>query len=105
MTTALYSAIVEKTVKKGLAMTGEVTLRGRVLPIGGLKEKALAALRYGISKIIIPYENEKDLVEIPVELRKKITFYPVKHMDEVIELALGTFTRSNRKKSGSRKKK
>ena len=106
MTTALYSAIVEKTVKKGFAMTGEVTLRGRVLPIGGLKEKALAALRYGINKIIIPYENEKDLVEIPEELRKKITFYPVKHMDEVIELALGTFKRPVRKKGGgSRKKK
>ncbi len=105
MTTALYSAIVEKTVKKGVAMTGEVTLRGRVLPIGGLKEKALAALRYGISKIIIPYENEKDLVEIPEELRKKITFYPVKSMDEVIELALGDFKKPVRKKGGSRKKK
>ncbi len=107
MTTALYSAIVEKTVKKGLAMTGEVTLRGRVLPIGGLKEKALAALRAGINKIIIPHENEKDLVEIPEELRKKITFYPVKHMDEVIELALGRYKNKKpvRKKSSSRKKK
>jgi ATP-dependent Lon protease len=105
MTTALYSAIVEKTVKKGFAMTGEVTLRGRVLPIGGLKEKALAALRYGINKIIIPYENEKDLVEIPEELRKKITFYPVKHMDEVIKLALGSFKKNNRKKTGSSRKK
>lgn len=107
MTTALYSAIVEKTAKKGVAMTGEVTLRGRVLPIGGLKEKALAALRAGIDKIIIPYENEKDLVEIPEELRKKITFYPVKHMDEVIKLALGSYKNKNpaRKKSGSRKKK
>ncbi|MEA2114808.1 MAG: endopeptidase La [Thermodesulfobacteriota bacterium] len=107
MTTALYSAIVEKTVKKGVAMTGEVTLRGRVLPIGGLKEKALAALRAGIDKIIIPHENEKDLVEIPEELRKKITFYPVKHMDEVIELALGSYKNKKPalKKSGSRKKK
>ena len=76
MATALYSAIVGKSVKKGLAMTGEVTLRGRVLPIGGLKEKALAALRAGITRIIIPMENQKDLVEIPEELRKKITFYP-----------------------------
>ena len=106
MTTALYSAIVEKTVKKGLAMTGEVTLRGRVLPIGGLKEKALAALRYGITRIIIPYENEKDLVEIPEELRNKITFYPVKHMDEVIELALGKYKKPvRRKERASRKKK
>jgi ATP-dependent Lon protease len=105
MTTALYSAIVGKTLKKGVAMTGEVTLRGRVLPIGGLKEKALAALRSGINKIIIPYENEKDLVEIPKELRDKITFYPVKHMDKVIELALGTWKKTARKKGGSRKKK
>ncbi len=105
MTTALYSAIVKKTVKKGVAMTGEVTLRGRVLPIGGLKDKALAALRAGIDKIIIPYENEKDLVEIPEELRKKITFYPVRHMDEVIELALGSYKKPARRKSGSRKKK
>ncbi len=105
MTTALYSAIVEKTLKKGVAMTGEVTLRGRVLPIGGLKEKALAALRAGITKIIIPFENEKDLVEIPKELRNKITFYPVKNMDDVIELALGTWKKPARKKNGSHKKK
>lgn len=70
-------------------MTGEVTLRGRVLPIGGLKDKALAALRAGITKVLIPEENQKDLVEIPEELRKKITFFPVRHMDEVIELTLG----------------
>jgi len=98
MTTALYSAIVKKTLKKGVAMTGEVTLRGRVLPIGGLKEKALAALRAGITRIIIPHENEKDLVEIPKELRKQIRFFPVKHMDEVIELALGKFSIAGRKK-------
>lgn len=89
MATALFSAISGKAVKRGIAMTGEVTLRGRVLPIGGLKDKALAALRAGIGKIIIPEENQKDLVEIPEELRKKITFHPVKHMDEVIELTLG----------------
>ncbi len=88
MTTALFSAITGQTVQRGLAMTGEVTLRGRVLPIGGLKEKALAALRYGIARIIIPADNQKDLVEIPEELRKKITFQPVENMDEVIELAL-----------------
>ena len=89
MTTALFSAISGKAVQRGLAMTGEVTLRGRVLPIGGLKDKALAALRAGITKILIPEENQKDLVEIPDELRNKITFYPVRHMDEVIALALG----------------
>ena len=92
LTTALFSAIRGKAVKRGIAMTGEVTLRGRVLPIGGLKDKALAALRAGINKVIIPFENQKDLVEIPEELRKKITFYPVKHMDEVIELTLGKMT-------------
>ncbi len=91
MTVALCSAITGQTVKKGIAMTGEVTLRGRVLPIGGLKEKALAALRAGIKQVIIPKENEKDLVEIPEEMRSKLTFYPVKHMDEVLALTLGSF--------------
>ncbi|MGR0482464.1 MAG: endopeptidase La [Candidatus Electronema sp. V4] len=91
MTVALYSAITEQKVRKGIAMTGEVTLRGRVLPIGGLKEKALAALRAGITKVIIPKDNEKDLVEIPEEMRRKLIFYPVSHMDEVIELTLGSF--------------
>ncbi|XCN71929.1 MAG: endopeptidase La [Candidatus Electrothrix aestuarii] len=89
MTTALCSAITGQMVKKGVAMTGEVTLRGRVLPIGGLKEKALAALRAGIKKIIIPFDNEKDLVEIPDEMRKKLSFFPVTHMDEVVDIALG----------------
>ncbi len=93
MTTALFSAISGKAVKPGLAMTGEVTLRGRVLPIGGLKDKALAALRAGIDKVIIPEENQKDLVEIPEELRKKIHFFPVGHMDQVIELTLGKIPR------------
>uniref|UniRef100_UPI004057B496 S16 family serine protease n=1 Tax=Candidatus Electronema sp. TaxID=2698783 RepID=UPI004057B496 len=83
-------AITEKKVSKGIAMTGEVTLRGRVLPIGGLKEKALAALRAGITKVIIPKDNEKDLVEIPEEMRSKLTFYPVSHMDEVLQLTLGS---------------
>ncbi len=80
MTTALFSAISGKPVIKGLAMTGEVTLRGRVLPIGGLKEKALAALRAGITHILIPMENQKDLVEIPEELRDQLSFYPVRHL-------------------------
>ncbi|HEB68472.1 MAG TPA: endopeptidase La [Desulfobulbus sp.] len=106
MTTALYSAILGKPLQKGLAMTGEVTLRGRVLPIGGLKEKALAALRAGITRIIIPDENEKDLVDIPEELRKKITFLPVKSMDEVIAIALGDIKRNgNKKKAGNKGKK
>jgi len=103
MTTALYSAILDQPVKMGLAMTGEVTLRGRVLPIGGLKEKALAALRAGITHIVIPEENKKDLTDIPGELRKKITFHPVSHMDEVIGLALGKIRKNNRKKKSRAK--
>lgn len=87
MATAIYSAISGKKVQKKLAMTGEVTLRGRVLPIGGLKEKALAAVRAGINKVIIPDQNEKDLVEIPAEIRKTMKFYPVKDMDQVVRLA------------------
>ncbi len=89
MATALWSAVTGTRVIPRLAMTGEVTLRGRVLPIGGLKEKALAALRADIDKIIIPDQNEKDLVEIPGDIRKKMSFYPVKHMDEVIDIAFG----------------
>ena len=89
MATALYSAIVKKKLIKGLAMTGEVTLRGRVLPIGGLKEKALAALRANINKVIIPDQNKMDLIEIPADVRKKMQFFPVKDMDEVVRIAFG----------------
>lgn len=85
--TALYSAISGKKVRRDLAMTGEVTLRGRVLPIGGLKEKALAALRVGIDNVIIPEQNKKELVEIPEDIRKRMKFHPVSDMDQVIELA------------------
>jgi ATP-dependent Lon protease len=105
MATALFSAISQQPVKKKFAMTGEVTLRGRVLPIGGLKDKSLAALRAGIDNIIIPHDNEKDLVEIPEELRKKITFHPVQHMDEVIALTLGKVIKKNNKKSKPANKK
>ncbi len=87
MATALYSAITGKTVISKLAMTGEVTLRGRVLPIGGLKEKALAALRAGIDKVIIPEQNKKDLEEIPKDIQAKMEFFPVKDMDEVVRIA------------------
>lgn len=89
MATALYSAIVKKDVISKLAMTGEVTLRGRVLPIGGLKEKALAALRADITKVIIPYHNKKDLADIPKDIRDKMEFFPVKNMDEVVKIAFG----------------
>ena len=99
MATALYSAISERSVKKALAMTGEVTLRGRVLPIGGLKEKALAALRADITSVIIPDQNKKDLSEIPKNIRQQMTFHAVKDMDEVISVAFGkTNTRKKSKK-------
>ncbi len=93
MATALYSAIVKETVIAKLAMTGEVTLRGRVLPIGGLKEKALAALRAGINKVIIPEHNKKDLADIPKDIRDKMEFFPVKDMDEVVKIAFAKTTR------------
>lgn len=99
MATALYSAITEKTIISGLAMTGEVTLRGRVLPIGGLKEKALAALRADIHKVIIPDQNKKDLEEIPKDIREKMEFFPVKDMDEVVKIAFPKAVATKQKKS------
>jgi ATP-dependent Lon protease len=86
--TAVVSALARRKVSKEIAMTGEITLRGNVLPVGGLKEKALAALRYGITRVIIPFENMKDLEDIPKEQREKIKFIPVKHVGEVLKLAL-----------------
>jgi len=88
MAVALISALSGIPVKKEVALTGEITLRGRVLPVGGLKEKALAALRANIKKVVIPYANKKDLVELPSYLRQKMDFIPVKHMDEVLRIAL-----------------
>ncbi len=85
MAAALISALTKKPIKNGIAMTGEITLRGRVLPIGGLKEKSLAALRAKTRTIIIPDRNEKDLVEIPEDVRERLTFIPVRHMDDVVE--------------------
>lgn len=86
--TALVSVLSGRKVSKDVAMTGEMTLRGNILAVGGLREKALAALQYGIRKVIIPFENIKDLEEIPEEQRKQIHFIPVKHVSEVLELAL-----------------
>lgn len=83
LTTALISALTERQVDKSIAMTGEITLRGTVLPIGGLKEKSIGAHRNGIKKIIIPYDNLKDLDEIPEEVKQDVTFIPVKNYKEV----------------------
>lgn len=88
MATALTSAITSRPVAKDVAMTGEITLRGRVLPIGGLKEKMLAAHRGGIKKVIIPKENEKDLHDIPKHILKELKVIPVEHMDQVLIHAL-----------------
>ncbi len=88
MVTALVSVLTGIAVRADVAMTGEITLRGRVLPIGGLKEKLLAALRGGISTVLIPKENEKDLVEIPDKIKKDLEIRPVEWIDEVLEIAL-----------------
>ncbi|WP_453994618.1 endopeptidase La [Bacillus nitroreducens] len=86
--TALISALTGRAVRKEVGMTGEITLRGRVLPIGGLKEKSLSAHRAGLTKILFPKENEKDLDDIPASVREEIEFIPVSHLDEVLKHAL-----------------
>jgi ATP-dependent Lon protease len=88
MVTALVSVLSGIPVRADVAMTGEITLRGKVLPIGGLKEKLLAALRGGITQVLIPEENKKDLEEIPDRIKKGLDIRPVKWIDEVLELAL-----------------
>ena len=88
ITSALVSLLLGIPVKKNLAMTGEVTITGRVLPVGGIKEKFLAAYREGVKTILFPHTNEKDVSEIPEKVRKELTLIPVKHMDEVLPLAL-----------------
>ena len=88
LATAIVSLLTNTLVSKDIAMTGEITLTGKVLPVGGVKEKALAAMRCGIETIIIPWKNQKDLAEIPDEYRKKINFVPVKNFEEVLSVAL-----------------
>lgn len=88
MATAILSAFTQKPVRKSVAMTGEITLRGKVLPIGGLKEKALAAYRTGITQVIIPADNKKDLEEIPENIRGQINFIPVTDVNTVFETAI-----------------
>jgi ATP-dependent Lon protease len=88
MATALVSAMSGRAVRKDVAMTGEITLRGRVLPIGGVKEKVLGAHRAGITTIILPKENEADMEDIPEEVRTQLTFHCVETLDEVFAVAL-----------------
>ncbi len=85
---AMISALTQKPVSKDYAMTGEITLRGKVLPVGGIKEKSLAALRKGIKKVLIPYKNVKDLEDIPKDLREQIEFIFISHLDEVINMVI-----------------
>ena len=88
MCTALVSSLTQIPVRSDVAMTGEITLRGQVLPIGGLKEKLLAAHRGGIKTVVIPEENERDLKEIPDNIKDALSIKPVKWLDEVLEIAL-----------------
>lgn len=97
MATALISVLTNKPVNKYVAMTGEITLRGRVLPVGGLKEKALGALRAGIKTIIIPEKNMKDLTEIPANVKRKIKFIMAKNMKEVLPIAIDGYTVNEKK--------
>jgi ATP-dependent Lon protease len=105
MATALISALTNKAVRSDVAMTGEITLRGRVLPVGGLKEKALGAMRAGIRTVIIPEKNKKELSELPRHLRRKIEFVPVRQMSEVVARAIiGTKSRRKVKRTKTRRK-
>ena len=90
MVTAMISTLTGIPVRRDIAMTGEVTLRGRVLPIGGLKEKLLAALRGGITTVLIPAENEKDLADIPASVKDALEIVPVSHVDEVLARAMAS---------------
>ena len=107
MATALISALTKRRVSRDVAMTGEITLRGRVLPIGGLKEKSLAAVRAGIKTIIIPDRNEKDLDEIPKPLRRKLRWVVAKNMSDVLKVALldsGAKTGKTRRRANARRR-
>ncbi|HYX50509.1 MAG TPA: S16 family serine protease, partial [Ktedonobacteraceae bacterium] len=88
MATALISALTKRSAHRDVAMTGEITLRGRVLPIGGVKEKVLAAHRAGIKTFVLPKRNVKDLNDVPPEIMKELHFVAVEHMDDVIAVAL-----------------
>jgi ATP-dependent Lon protease len=93
LATVITSLLTNSYISKDIAMTGEITLTGKVLPVGGIKEKALAAMRAGIETVIIPWKNQKDVLEIPAHYRKKINFIPVKNIREVLEIALVDWNR------------
>ena len=102
LATALASLLTRRPVRHDMAMTGEITLRGKVLPVGGIKEKVLAARRSGINQVILPRQNEKDLEEIPENVRGKMTFHFVEWLDEIFEL---TLRKNGRKRYGIHRKK
>ena len=102
--TALCSALTGIPVRADVAMTGEISISGKVLPIGGLKEKSMAAYKAGIHDVIIPKENERDLAEFDPEIRENISYHPVESVDEVLELALKTEKKAVKKASSPRKK-
>jgi ATP-dependent Lon protease len=93
MATALVSLLTGRTVRPDVGMTGEITLRGQVLPVGGIKEKVLAAHRAGLKSIILPKQNEKDLQDVPEDVRKELDFVLVERVDEVFQVALDSSDR------------
>lgn len=101
LTTALISAMTGKPVRHDVAMTGEITLRGKVLPIGGLKEKTLAAHRAGIRTFILPKENEKDIVDLPEKIKQDLVLIPVSSMDEVLKIVLNMETHPETHEEGN----
>ncbi len=103
MATALISLMTDNAIRTDIAMTGEVTLAGRVLPIGGVKEKCLAALMHGVKTVILPLQNQKDIVDIPEEFRKNLNFVFVEHLDEVLQMALEEKPGKSRKGTGGAK--
>jgi ATP-dependent Lon protease len=103
MATGLISVLTGRAVNKDIAMTGEISLRGRVLPIGGLKEKALGALRGKVYTVIIPEKNRKDLIDVPANVKRKLKFVIVRHMDEVLDLALEDAPRARRKSAAAKR--
>ena len=95
MFTALASLLSDRTIRDDVAMTGEATLRGRVLPVGGIKTKVLAAHRHGVKRVILPRRNGTDLEEVPDEIKEELEFILVDHMDEVLEAALTPMPRAD----------
>lgn len=105
LTTALVSLMTDTPIRHDFAMTGEVTLQGKVLPVGGIREKCLAALNQGITNVIIPLANQKDLSDIPKVFKDKMNFILAENLDEVFTVALDKTAKGKNKKSDSKKEK